>query len=225
MGDWKDSPMDKLRIFLADDHAVVRAGLKTLVDAQTDMVVVGEASDGQAALEQMCACAADVVIMDISMPQLNGAAATAQLRQQCPDIKVLALSVHEDTGYLRKLLEAGASGYVLKRSAADTLIQAIRMVADGGVYLDPAIAGKVVGGLLGKPVVVGDQPTAELSERETDVVRLIAQGYSNKEIATQLNLSVKTVETYKARAMEKIGLDSRVALVRYALQRGWLQEL
>jgi DNA-binding NarL/FixJ family response regulator len=217
--------MGKLRIFLADDHAVVRAGLKTLVDAQSDMMVVGEASDGQAALEQTCNCAADVVIMDISMPQLNGTAATAQLRQQCPNIKVLALSVHEDTGYLRKLLEAGASGYVLKRSAADTLIQAIRMVADGGVYLDPAIAGKIVGSLLGKAMLEGDPPTAELSERETDVVRLIAQGYSNKEIATQLNLSVKTVETYKARAMEKIGVDSRVALVRYALQRGWLQEL
>ena len=217
--------MDKLRIFLADDHAVVRAGLKTLVDAQSDMIVVGEADDGQSALEQTRDCAADVVIMDISMPQLNGAAATAQLQQQCPNIKVLALSVHEDTGYLRKLLEAGASGYVLKRSAADTLIQAIRMVAAGGVYLDPAIAGKVVGSLLGKSVLVGDPAAAELSERETDVVRLIAQGYSNKEIATLLNLSVKTVETYKARAMEKIGLDSRVAIVRYALQRGWLQEL
>ncbi len=217
--------MAKLRIFLADDHAVVRAGLKTLVNAQSDMIVVGEAGDGQAALEQTRDCAAEVVIMDISMPLLNGAEVTAQLRSLCPDIKVLALSVHEDTGYLRKLLEAGASGYVLKRSAADTLIQAIRMVAAGGMYLDPAIAGKVVGSLLGKPVVVGDPGATELSERETDVVRLIAQGYSNKEIATQLNLSVKTVETYKSRAMEKIGLDSRVAIVRYALQRGWLQEL
>jgi len=217
--------MDKLRIFLADDHVVVRAGLKTLVDAQSDMMVVGEASDGQSALEQMRDCAADVVIMDISMPQLNGSSATAQLQEQCPDIKVLALSVHEDTGYLRKLLEAGASGYVLKRSAADTLIQAIRMVAAGDVYLDPAIAGKVVGSLLGKSLVVRDPAAAELSERETDVVKLIAQGYSNKEIATLLNLSVKTVETYKTRAMEKIGLDSRVAIVRYALQRGWLQEL
>jgi DNA-binding NarL/FixJ family response regulator len=225
MGGWKDKPMAKLRIFLADDHAVVRAGLKTLVNAQSDMIVVGEAGDGQATLEQMSDCEAEVVIMDISMPLLNGAAATAQLRQLCPDIKVLALSVHEDIGYLRKLLEAGASGYVLKRSAADTLIQAIRMVAAGGMYLDPAIAGKVVGSLLGKPVVVGHPAAAELSERETDVVRLIAQGYSNKEIATQLNLSVKTVETYKSRAMEKIGLDSRVAIVRYALQRGWLQEL
>jgi DNA-binding NarL/FixJ family response regulator len=225
MTNWKDGPMDKLRIFLADDHVVVRAGLKTLVNAQPDMHVVGEASDGQAALEQTRDCAVEVMIMDVSMPHLNGAAATAQVRQQCPDIKVLALSVHEDTGYLRALLEAGASGYVLKRSAADTLIHAIRMVAAGGMYLDPAIAGKVVGTLLGKSVVVGDPVAAELSERETDVVRLIAHGYSNKEIAAQLNLSVKTVETYKARAMEKIGLDSRVAIVRYALQRGWLQEV
>jgi len=217
--------MDKLRIFLADDHAVVRAGLKTLVDAQSDMLVVGEASDGQAIAEQTRECAADVVIMDISMPHVNGAAATVMLREQCPEVKVLTLSVHEDTGYLRKLLEAGASGYVLKRSAADTLIQAIRLVAAGGIYLDPAIAGKIVGSLLGKSVVVGEPAAAELSERETDVVRLIAHGYSNKEIATQLNLSVKTVETYKGRAMEKIGLDSRVALVRYALQRGWLQDL
>jgi len=217
--------MSTLRIFLADDHAVVRAGLKTLVDAQADMVVVGEASNGRAVVEQVRDCEAEVVIMDISMPEVNGAIATAQLRQQCPAVKVLALSVHEDTGYLRKLLETGASGYVLKRSAADTLIQAIRMVADGGIYLDPAIAGKIVGSLLGKSAAQGETPAAELSERETDVVRLIAQGYSNKEIATQLNLSVKTVETYKARAMEKIGVDSRVALVRYALQRGWLQEI
>src|SRR5204863_2857614 len=123
--------------------------------------VVGEAGDGQAALEQTRDCAADVVIMDISMPGVNGAMATAQLRQQCADIKVLALSVHEDTGYLRKLLEAGAAGYVLKRSAADTLIQAIRMVAGGGVYLDPAIAGKIVGSLLGKSILEGDAPVAE----------------------------------------------------------------
>jgi DNA-binding NarL/FixJ family response regulator len=220
-----EEQMSTLRIFLADDHAVVRAGLKTLVDAQADMVVVGEASNGQAVVEQVRDCQAHVVIMDISMPDINGAIATAQLRQQCPSVKVLALSVHEDTGYLRKLLEAGASGYVLKRSAADTLIQAIRMVADGAIYLDPAIAGKIVGSLLGKSATEGETPVAELSERETDVVQLIAHGYSNKEIATQLNLSVKTVETYKARAMEKIGVDSRVALVRYALQRGWLQEL
>ena len=216
--------MDKLRIFLADDHAVVREGIKTLVNAQPDMEVIGEASDGVSAWQQARDCQPDVVIMDISMPELNGAEATAQLKAACPTVKVLALSVHEDTGYLRKLLEAGASGYVLKRSAADALIQAIRMVADGGIFLDPLLAGKVVGNLVGASAAPGEPASAALSERETDVVRLIAQGYSNKEIATQLNLSVKTVETYKARAMEKLGLDSRVAIVRYALRQGWLQE-
>jgi len=213
--------MANLRIFLADDHTVVREGLKTLVNGQSDMDVVGEASDG-AEIERLARdCGADVVIMDISMPHVNGAEATIKLRRLCPDIKVLALSVHEDSSYLRQLLEAGASGYVLKRSAAETLIQAIRLVADGGVYLDPAIAGKVVGSMLGT-VAPGAPPDVELSEREADVIRLIARGYSNKEIAVQLGLSVKTVETYKARAMDKLGLDSRVAIVRYALQRGWL---
>jgi DNA-binding NarL/FixJ family response regulator len=216
--------MDKLRIFLADDHAVVRAGLKTLVNAQPDMEVIGEASDGVSAWQQASDCQPDVVIMDISMPELNGAEATAQLKATCPAVKVLALSVHEDTGYLRKLLEAGASGYVLKRSAPDALIQAIRMVASGGIFLDPLLAGKVVGNLVGASAAPGEPANASLSERETDVVRLIAQGYSNKEIATQLNLSVKTVETYKARAMEKLGLYSRVEIVRYALRQGWLQE-
>jgi DNA-binding NarL/FixJ family response regulator len=140
-------------------------------------------------------------------------------------VKVLALSVHEDTGYLRRMLEAGAAGYVLKRAAAETLILAIRTVAENGVYLDPLIAGKAASSLVGRSIAVGELPEAELSERETDVLRLIAQGYSNKEIAAQLGLSVKTVETYKTRAMTKLKLDSRVAIVRYALQRGWLQEL
>ncbi|HEV3257765.1 MAG TPA: response regulator transcription factor, partial [Gemmataceae bacterium] len=134
-----------------------------------------------------------------------------------------ALTVHEDKGYLRLLLEAGASGYVLKRAAAGELIHAIRTVAAGGVYLDPALAGKVVGSFVRAPAGKGVAEGDDLSEREGEVVRLIAAGYSNKEIATRLSLSVKTVETYKARSMEKLGLDSRADLVRYALQRGWLQ--
>ncbi|HEU5097727.1 MAG TPA: response regulator transcription factor [Roseiflexaceae bacterium] len=212
--------MAKLRIFLADDHSVVREGLKTLVNGQSDMVVVGEADNGAQVRQLAAECGADVVIMDISMPQLNGAEATAELRQQCPEIKVLALSVHEDSSYVRRLLDAGASGYVLKRSASEMLIHAIRLVASGGVYLDSTIAGKLLGNRAGQ---VGEgKPDVELSEREADVIRLIAYGYSNKEIATQLGLSVKTVETYKARAVDKLGLDSRVAIVRYALQRGWL---
>jgi len=218
----REATMAKLQIFLADDHVVVREGLKTLINAQPDMIVIGEAGDGETAWQQAQACQPDVVIMDITMPGLNGVQATAQLKRACPQIKVLALSVHDDTSYLRQLLAAGAAGYILKHAAADDLIQAIRMVAAGGVYLDPALASHVVAGYVRVPVVASALRGAALSERETEVVQRIAQGYSNKEIAAQLTLSVKTVETYRARAMEKLGLDSRSALVRYALERGWL---
>ena len=214
--------MAKLQIFLADDHVVVREGLKALINAQTDMIVIGEASDGQTAWQQAQACQPDVVIMDITMPGLNGVQATAQLKHACPAIKVLALSVHDDTSYLRQLLAAGACGYILKHAAAEDLIQAIRMVAAGGVYLDPALVGHVVAGYVRVPMTTSALLGADLSERETEVAQRIAQGYSNKEIATQLTLSVKTVETYRARAMEKLGIDSRSALVRYALEHGWL---
>ena len=214
--------MTKLRIFLADDHVVVREGLKALINAQTDMIVIGEASDGQTAWQQAQACQPDVVIMDISMPGLNGVQATAQLKQACPAIKVLALSVHDDTSYLRQLLAAGACGYILKHAAAEDLIQAIRMIAAGGVYLDPALVGHVVAGYVRVPMTTSALLGADLSERETEVAQRIAQGYSNKEIATQLTLSVKTVETYRARAMEKLGIASRAELVRYALEHDWL---
>jgi DNA-binding NarL/FixJ family response regulator len=216
--------MPKLRVFLVDDHAVVREGLKALINAQADMEVSGEAGDGRAACEQVKKLRPDVVIMDVSMPEMSGAQATEWLRREYPPVKVLALSVHEDKGYLRQLLEAGALGYVLKRAAAEELIRAIRTVATGGVYLDPSLAGKVVGGFVRKPAGKGAPEGEELSDREAEVVRLTAAGYSNKEIAGQLDLSVKTVETYKARSLEKLGLHSRSDLVRYALERGWLQD-
>jgi DNA-binding NarL/FixJ family response regulator len=197
---------EKLRIFLADDHVVVRAGLKALITAQPDMLVIGEAGDGQTAWQQARDCQPDVVIMDITMPELNGVQATEQLKRVCPDIKVLALSVHEDTSYLRQLLAAGAAGYILKHAAADDLIQAIRMVAAGGVYLDPALAGHVVASYVRRPRVASALLGADLSEREIEVVQGIAQGYSNKEIGAQLNMGIKTIETYRARAMSKLGL-------------------
>ena len=215
--------MAKLQIFLADDHMVVREGLKTLINGQPDMLVIGEAGDGETAWQQARECQPDVVIMDITMPGLNGVLATTRLKRACPQIKVLALSVHDDTSYLRQLLTAGAAGYVLKHAAADDLIQAIRIVAAGGIYLDPALAGHVVARYVQVPGVTGALLGTELSERETEVVQRIAHGYSNKEIAAQLNLSVKTVETYRARAMEKLGIDSRAELVRYALEHGWLR--
>lgn len=217
--------MAKLHIFIADDHPVLREGLKSLVNSQQDMEVIGEAADGNTASEKAVKLRPDVVVMDVSMPELNGAEATQRIRASWPDVKVLALTVHEDKGYLRRLLEAGAVGYVLKRTAAEELIHAIRTVAGGGLYLDPSLARTVVGGFIGQPSGKDASLTGELSEREAEVVRLIAAGHSNKEIAARLGLSVKTVETYKARSLEKLGLNSRADLVRYALQRGWLQDV
>src|SRR5436190_17072934 len=161
--------MTKLRIFLADDHVMVRTGLKTLINAENDMEVIGEATVGQTALKKIIDLRPDVAVMDISLPLLSGTQATQHLKQSRPDVRVLALTVHEDRSYLRELLEAGASGYVLKRAAAEDLIRAIRTVAAGGVYLDPALAGKVVGSFVrqpaGKHVVEG----SDLSDRETEV--------------------------------------------------------
>jgi DNA-binding NarL/FixJ family response regulator len=217
--------MTPLRIFLVDDHMVVREGLKTLINAREDMVVVGEASDGEQAWQQVLNSAADVVIMDITMPTVSGIQATAQIKQACPAAQVLVLSVHDDTSYLRQLLAVGASGYILKHTAADALIQAIQVVAAGGVYLEPSLADHVVARYVRRPAVTTELLGTALSERETEVVQGVARGYSNKDIASQLNLSVKTVETYRARAMEKLGLESRSALVRYAFDRGWLRDL
>lgn len=213
--------MAKLHILLADDHAVVREGLKRLIDAEGDMRVIGEASDGAEAIEKATHFHADVAVIDVSMGNVNGAEATRRIRVACPSTRVLALTVHEDTSYLRELLDAGASGYVVKRAAGDELIRAIRAVATGGVYVDPRIAGKLVNTFATQKSSVSFS-VADLSERETAVLRFIAQGYTNKEIAAQLGLSVKTVETYKARSMEKLGLRSRVDIVRAASERGWL---
>ncbi|MGH7944462.1 MAG: response regulator [Opitutaceae bacterium] len=213
--------MAKLHILLADDHAVLREGLKRLIDAEGDMRVIGEASDGEEAIERAQQLRPDVAVIDVSMSPVNGAEATRRIRALCPGTRVLALTVHEDTSYLRELLDAGAAAYVLKRAAADELIRAIRAVAAGGVYVDPRIAGKLVN-TFAPPKASSSMAVADLSERETAVLRFIAQGYTNKEIASQLGLSVKTVETYKARSMEKLGLRSRVDIVRAASERGWL---
>lgn len=215
--------MAEVRVFLADDHAIVRGGLKALIDAQPGMVVVGEAADGLETCALVATLQPDVVVMDVSMPGLTGSLATERLRRECPAVKVLALTVHEDKGYIRQLLTAGASGYALKRAAPEELIRAIQVVAAGGMYLDPTVAVKVVGGFV-KPPVKGAAKTCELSEREAEVAKLTAAGHGNKEIAARLDLSVKTVETYRARSLEKLGLKSRAELVRYAFQKGWLQD-
>lgn len=216
--------MSDLVIFLADDHEVVREGFKLLINAQPDMRVIGEAIDGKTACRKVRECQPDVVVMDISMPEMNGVQATEELKRSCPNIKVLALTVHEDTSYLRRMRQAGASGYMLKRGAATDLIHAIRVVAAGGVYIDPTLASKVIDNYSSKPLLKNVSQDSQLSDREEEVLRLIAWGYSNKEIATQLNISVKTVETYKARLFEKLKFKSRIDIVRYALRQGWLQD-
>ena len=216
--------MAKLRIFLADDHAVVREGLKALINAHSDMEVVGEASDGRTACAKAAELRPDVLVMDVSMPDMNGVHATRELHGVAPTVKVVAVTVHEDRTFVQQLLAAGASGYVLKRAAAEELVHAIRVVARGEVYLDPVVATSLVQQLARKSRTGMAPSVDDLSDREAEVLRLIAQGHSNKEIAARLELSVKTVETYKARSMEKLGLTGRADIVRLALENGWLHE-
>jgi len=212
--------MNKLRVFLAEDHAVVREGIKRLIASEADMEIVGEATDGNEAVEKVLRIRPDVVVMDISMPALNGLQATRQIKASRAQVKVIALTVHEDRGYVLELLNAGADGYLLKRAAASELISALRAVRAGGIHLDPRVMGKLIPKAVGED---GPSPDgiASLTQRETAVIRRIAQGYSNKEIAADMTLSVKTIETYKARAMEKAGLRSRVDIVRLGSERGW----
>jgi DNA-binding NarL/FixJ family response regulator len=208
---------------LADDHPVVRGGLKQLIDSQSDMCVVGEAVDGEEAWRSATSLGPDVLVVDLSMPVLDGVEATRRVKRDRPSVRVLALTVHEERLYLTQLLRAGASGYVLKRTAAEELLRAIRMVAKGDTYIDPALAGTLIEGYLDSQL--SGQPTSEaLSEREREVLIHIAKGFSNREIAAQLALSVKTVETYKARMAEKLGLRTRVEIVKFAARQGWLAD-
>ncbi|MCU1267183.1 MAG: DNA-binding response regulator [Acidobacteria bacterium] len=215
----------KVRILLAEDHETVRAGLKLIVNSQPDMEVVGEATDGRSAIAQAEKLLPDIVLMDISMPQLNGLKATEKLKESRPEIKVLTLTRHKDDGYLQQLLRAGASGYVLKQSPPSELLHAIRAIVAGGKYLDPAVAGKVMGTYSGRQsATTSGKPQESLSDREEEVLRLIAWGHSNKEIGARLEISVKTVEVHKANCMKKLGMRSRIDIVRYALLQGWLQD-
>jgi DNA-binding NarL/FixJ family response regulator len=214
----------KIRILLADDHAVLRQGLRLLLDAQPDMEVIAEVEDGQSAVQTALRLRPEIVVLDVSMPRLNGLQATKQLKQELPQMKVLALTRHSDNSYLQQLLHAGANGYVLKQSNAEELVRALRVVFAGGTYLDPAVAAKVVAGYTGKLSNWSIERIGTLTEREREVLRLIAHGYSNKEIAGRFELSVKTVEAHKANAMRKLELHSRIDIVRYAILCGWLQE-
>ena len=214
--------MASIRVLIADDHAVLRAGLRMLLGAQPDMEVVGEAADGDEAVRKVLETRPDIALIDITMPVTGGVKAIERIRQQCPETRVLVLTMHEVPAYLRSALAAGASGYVVKSAAGSELLSAIRGVHRGRTVLDPALAAVVVQGALGKRTV-GSQaggPGNLLSPREREVLDLVAQGYTNQKIADRLGLSVKTVETYRSRLVEKLGLRSRADLVRYALDSG-----
>jgi DNA-binding NarL/FixJ family response regulator len=212
-----------LRVLMADDHPIVLAGLKALVQADPSLLIVGEARDGRTAQRLAASLRPDVLVLDLSMPEMSGTEVAKALLAEQPECRILVLTVQEDRATLRQLLDLHVAGYLVKRSAADELLRAIHAVAAGGTYLDPLIAGKVVGTAAGASRSPRG-PTMELSDRETDVLRLIANGHSNKEISTRLAISVKTIETYKARAMEKLGFKTRVDVVRHAASKGWLPD-
>ena len=205
-----------IRVLLAEDHETVRAGLKLLIDGQPDMIVVGEVGDGEAALAQAPSLQPDVAVLDLSMPRMNGLVAARLIREILPATAVVALTRYNDVAYARALLDAGASGYVLKQSASVELLDAIRAAARGQQHMDAALARAAP--RPGSP----NRPT--ITAREAEVLRLMALGHSNKEIAQMLNIAVKTVEVHKANAMRKLGLAGRIDVIKYAVLQGWLNE-
>jgi len=217
--------MAKIRVLLADDHAVLRTGLKLLLSAQSDIEVVGEAADGGEAMAKARALRPDVVLMDLTMPGIGGLEATGRIKDESPGIKVLVLTMHDDPSYLRQLLKAGASGYVVKKSADVDLLSAIRAAHRGEVFLDSSLAGGLVDEVIRPAGPRRPRDAYEtLSDREREVLKWVARGHTNQEIAEKLFLSVKTIETYRARLVEKLGLRGRAALVRFAMERGLLQQ-
>jgi two-component system response regulator NreC len=213
-----------IKLLLADDHAVVRSGLRMLLDSNPELEVIGEAADGDEAIRNALAMRPDVVLMDLNMPPgKDGLTATAELKKQLPELSVLILTMHDDDEYLFRAIHAGASGYVLKNAPHEELLAAIRSVASGQAYLSPASTKRLMAQYVESVKRKDAADSYEtLSEREKEIVSLIAKGYSNKEVAEQLVISVKTVETHKSNIMEKLGLKTRPDLVKYALKKGLL---
>lgn len=216
--------MQTIRVLIADDHAILRSGLKMLINAQGDMEVVAEAPDGDRAVQAARETRPHVALMDLTMPGSGGMCALEEIARCCPDTRVLVLSMHDDPAYLRSVLAAGASGYVLKRAVDTELLAAIRAVHRGGVFVDPSLAHIFVRDALDKAPAASGAPRSLniLSERERQVLELVAQGYGSQEIAKQILVSVKTVETYRARIAEKLGLRTRNEIIRFAVQMGLL---
>lgn len=216
--------MPKTKVLIADDHVIVREGVRMILAKERDIEVVGEAGDGEEALQLVESARPDVVIMDISMPGMSGIEATQKVRERHPKVSVLALTMHEDESYVFQLLRAGAAGYVLKRAAAQDLVQAVRAAARGEAFLYPSVARKVVEDYLKRVEAGEDRERYDgLTEREKEILTLIAQGLSNQQIAEKLYISIKTVQTHRAHILEKLGLHDRTELVRYAIRKGLIQ--
>lgn len=218
------SPRPLIRVLLADDHALLREGLRLLIDAEPDMTVIGQTDNGLQACALAHTTSPDVVVMDLSMPDGPGIEATVRLRQECPTVRVVGLSRHTGPGYVRSLFAAGATGYVVKRSSASELVRAVRVVAAGGTYLDAVVTPLLAHDAEGREVSHAGWTEATLSGREQEVLQQIARGRSNKDIAAGLGISVKTVEYHKARSTAKLGLRSRADIVRYAISQRWMEE-
>jgi DNA-binding NarL/FixJ family response regulator len=214
----------RLRILLVEDHATVRQGLKLLLDREPDMEVVDEASDGAQAIARCTSHSFDVVVMDLSMPGVSGVVATRKVKELRPDLPVVSLTRHADQTFLEELLRAGANAYVLKQSPHAELLRAIRAAASGQRYIDPALSHHLAAPYAAQERKRTGRGIPGLTERETEVLRLVAQGHTNKEIAASLELSNKTIEVHKANAMRKLGLTGRIELVKYALHVGWLHD-
>jgi two-component system, NarL family, response regulator NreC len=211
--------MNKVRILLADDHTILRDGIRSLLEDEPDMQVIGEAEDGRSAVKLACQLKPDVVLMDIAMPLLNGLEATRQIKHDCPQVKVLILTMHENEEYIRQVLASGAMGYILKDAAARELLDAIRAVQHGEAVLSPAITRLVIENYLRWGDLQSENPSNGLSPREREVLQLIAEGYSNKQIAEILCISIKTVQAHRMNLMSKLDLHDRADLIKYAIQR------
>jgi two-component system, NarL family, response regulator NreC len=211
--------MKRIRILLADDHAVVRQGFRMILAAQADMEIVGEAGNGREATELAESLKPDIVVMDVAMPELNGIEATRRLAELAPHTRVIALSMHKDSVYVREILRAGARGYLLKESGAGDLVTAIRAVAAGEGYISPAVSDAVLDDYRRHVT----NPIDLLSSREREVLQMLAEGKTNKEIAAVLNLSVYTVDAHRGRIMDKLNLHSINDLVRFAVRNGLIE--
>lgn len=213
--------MDKIRVLLAEDHTIVRKGLRSLLDAERDTEVVGEAEDGRKAIQLVEKLCPDVVLMDISMPGLNGLEATRQITKRFPEVKVLILTVHSDEEYIRQVLSAGASGYLVKQAAPSELASAIRAAYQGDFFPSPSISRELIEDYTRQAEAMSENDSLlALTDREREVLQLIAEGHSNRQIAEILHISVKTVETHRAHLTDKLGIRSAAELTKYALRKG-----